>query len=458
MRLLHAALGAVILTQAGLITALVWLQLAPAATVEPTVAVAVTPDAAAVPAAGMPKHLSLIPELSPDVAAKIWPEEERADDVCGTQWQDAYTALHARLVEEGTRRTDARPVRLAVFDCRVGQGGYADRLIGLMTVFLISILTDRALVIHWPGHEDALRSPRLQLTALLQQARSAPSSERRELRWLQGNRLNLAKLTDVPDLNQLWPERVLSFVSNRGFTQHLLRSEHHIRALAERHLTPGNAQFGCLFNFLLRPTAEAMQPFAPLVLAMSDPATYVVGLHVRTGDSAFAPPQAGSAAGGDAGAATATQQQSQQGRSLYEKHKFMFEYAAQLGKRQPLPYRILLLGDSKPLREYAAQLHGPELLLSNTSIGHVARDASALANAVAEHWIFAAADAFAYSSHSGFPRTAAVRAMRTDRIFTCFHYEGPLFSVQQKGQPRPERECSGPYTVFELGDRHAAGL
>ena len=36
-----------------------------------------------------------------------------------------------------------------------------------------------------------------------------------------------------------------------------------------------------------------------------------------------------------------------------------------------------------------------------------------------------------YSSHSRFPRTAAVRAMRTDRIFTCFHYEGPLFSVQQ---------------------------
>ena len=44
-----------------------------------------------------------------------------------------------------------------------------------------------------------------------------------------------------------------------------------------------------------------------------------------------------------------------------------------------------------------------------------------------------------------------------DAIYTCFHYEGPLFSEKQ-GVPRPKRECSGPYSVFELGVKHAAGL
>ena len=44
-----------------------------------------------------------------------------------------------------------------------------------------------------------------------------------------------------------------------------------------------------------------------------------------------------------------------------------------------------------------------------------------------------------------------------DAIYTCFHYEGPLFNEKQ-GVPRPKRECSGPYSVFELGVKHAAGL
>ena len=39
--------------------------------------------------------------------------------------------------------------------------------------------------------------------------------------------------------------------------------------------------------------------------------------------------------------------------------------------------------------------------MSNASIGHVARQASSLGNALAEHWLFAGCDAFAYSSHSG---------------------------------------------------------
>ena len=88
----------------------------------------------------------------------------------------------------------------------------------------------------------------------------------------------------------------------------------------------------------------------------------------------------------------------------------------------------------------------------------MARRTDALSNAVAEHWLYGFSRAFAYSSHSGFPRTAAARAMRDDAIHTCFHYSGPLFAEQHKGLKRPQRECTGPWTVAELGDRHAAGL
>ena len=210
--LVYALLVTVIVAQAALILGIIRMQLS-AGGEQPTVAVEVTADAAT---RKVPKHLSLISELDPNHAAKIWPEEQRAEAVCGTDWQDAYAALHARLVEEGTskrivedgimKRTEAKPVRIAMFDCRVGQGGYADRLIGLMTVLLISIITDRALVINWPTHEDALRFPRIQTTALLRQAETASKRDRREFRWLQQNRLDLAKLTDV-DLNEEWVRR-----------------------------------------------------------------------------------------------------------------------------------------------------------------------------------------------------------------------------------------------------------
>ena len=82
-----------------------------------------------------------------------------------------------------------------------------------------------------------------------------------------------------------------------------------------------------------------------------------------------------------------------------------------------------------------------------------AGQSSALLSAIGEHWLYGYARAFAYSSHSGFPRTAAARALRDDALHTCFHYEGPLFNSQPTA-----RECTGPYSVAALGERHAAGL
>ena len=430
-------------------------------------------------------------------SAKEWPEGARQLKVCGTEWQDMYAALHSRIVAEATGPA-AKPARIAVFDCRVGNGGLADRLTGLMTVLLIAILTDRALVLNWPGHEAALTSPRLDLTSLLPHASRADPAESRQVRWLNGNRVKLHAQLESRPLDELWPERVLVFQSNRGFTQQLLAGRLW-DAAAERGITSENAQFGCLFNFLLRPTAEALAPYGGLADALGDGGRYTVGLHVRTGDATW---DAERGAAGDAALLS-------RGAELYAKHAFMFEYAARLVDARPdttLRPALLLLGDSKALRRYAAERHGDILLENNNgTVGHIVRQAvgphrrrhscrsratrertrsalafppppasprlpafhsrlrapshsqGALQSAVAEHWLYGAADVFAYSSHSGFPRTAAARALRQDVIHTCFHYEGPLFSEQQ-GKPRPARECSGPWSVYELGERHAAGL
>lgn len=217
-------------------------------------------------------------------ARSPWPEDERTAEVCGTTWQDAYAAAHARQL------ASASP-RLAVFSA-AGNGGLADRITGLMTVLLLAILTDRAIAIDWPGYEAALETPRVDATSALGLARRAMPSDVHHLSWLNQNRVKLRNLTEeVGALEHLWPQRVLIFQSNRGFTQGLLTSEHHSAAATARGLTPTNAQFGCLFNFLLRPTAASrarLAPFFDTISTAKARGETIIGVHVRTGDASFA--------------------------------------------------------------------------------------------------------------------------------------------------------------------------
>jgi hypothetical protein len=393
-----------------------------------------------------------------------FPLDGRVASTCGNAWQEKYAALHANALEQTSPR-------ILVFDTN-GNGGYADRLTGLMTALLLAIISDRALVLDWPGHEAALSMPRLGAGAelLLRRARAAAPGEVRRLSWLNANRRKLQAEMVGASMDTLWPERVVELRSNRGFTQQLLAAPVHAAAALERGLTPVNAQFGCLFNFLLRPTEAALRPLAPFFASVGDARYVTVGVHVRTGDAAFEKKRNKKAASPAASPAPDDGEQEQdlheRGRQLYASHEFILKYAEQLATSlaqrssltPPPKPRILLLGDSVAFRQYAAAVHGEErLLLPNSSVGHIAKQApseTALLGAIGEHWLYSHAQAFVYSSHSGFPRTAAARALRDDSIHTCFHYSGPLFN----GDQPTARECTGPYTVKLLGERHAAGL
>ena len=432
--------------------------------------------------------------------------EGRVASVCGSDWQDAYTALHA------TAAASPSP-RILVFNA-LGNGGYADRLTGLMTALLLAILSDRALTVDWPGYEAALSTPRLaSLPQLLRAAKAAPESEVRRVVWLNANRKTVARQVieaaatsfdrleaSRAGLDRLWPERVVFLRSNRGFTQALLNRSSSSSALASsssvaaaqglaaladaRGLSARNAQFGCLFNYLLKPHAHVLAPLRPLIAAMRDPAYVTVGVHVRTGDATWAAEEAAAqqaaaagGGGGGGGGGVGSDAMRARGRELYASHRFIYDFADRLAAglaanrsarasergrtplQTPIHSRLLLLGDSSALRAHVASTVLPAervLLPTVGALAHVARrsDADALATAVGEHWAYAHAAAFVYSSHSGFPRTAACRALRDDAIYTCFHYGGALFNADQP----TARECSGPYSVPFLGERHAAGL
>ena len=390
--------------------------------------------------------------------------DKRIADVCGHTWQDKYAAFHAA--------ESAKPEpRLMIFDV-TGNGGYADRLTGLMTTLLLAILTDRAIVISWPGYDSAFKLPRLVADnrELLAKAQRAGFNDIRRLHWVNENRTKLTHDIVGPSggLDAFFPERVVYIRSNRGFTQALLKAPGLADVAWKRGLTPSNAQFGCLFNFLISPTTAAMSPQEPILDALRDHRYATVGVHVRAGDSTW----------GKEGGVEDSDEMKMRGRRLYSMHHWVYDYAFSLATNisdklaaavaanphgdqpyRPKP-RLLLLGDSPALRNHVANEafrgRSDQLLLPATTaeIGHIAYDAGALNTAVGEHWLYGNARAFVYSSHSGFPRTAAARAVSDEAIHTCFHYTGTLFNSNQP----TERECTGPYSVAHLGDRHAAGL
>jgi len=366
--------------------------------------------------------------------------------VCGTAWQAAYSSAHAAWSQDG------HTTRALVFEVRGTSGGLADRLTGMMTALLLAILTDRAFQLDWPEHTVALQTPRIDSTGLLPALGRTPPAEVRRVTWINGDRIKLAQLT--AELDHLWPERVVRLQSNRGFTQALL--EQHAAAAARRQLTRNSTQFGCLLNFLFEPTPATLGPYTALIARLSDATRPVVAVHVRTGDRAFDVTTAASLQ------AQGAAERAEHERALYEAHRFILDFALRRAAAHSPPARLLLLSDSVALRRAAARQLGEIVLnppAADLTIGHIARGGGrvALRSSVAEHWLYSAATEFVYSSHSGFPRTAAARAVAQDAIYTCFHYEGPLFS-EKHGVPRPKRECSGPYSVFELGVKHAAGL
>ena len=80
----------------------------------------------------------------------------RALAVCGTTWQKGFAAVQAAAVANAS--SPGGRARVLLFDTS-GNGGLADRLTGMMTAFLLAVLTERAFALDWPGHELALSMP-----------------------------------------------------------------------------------------------------------------------------------------------------------------------------------------------------------------------------------------------------------------------------------------------------------
>jgi hypothetical protein len=175
-------------------------------------------------------------------------------------------------------------------------------------------------------------------------------------------------------------------------------------------LNPTNI-FGCLFDYLYRPTPSTMSLVRPLLPQLLDPSIFKVGLQIRTGDQHL---------GGE--------KQPKQFEDAFE----WFHCAKVAEQRWKPPGQKslwFLLTDSPDIRRGAAKYLSDQVVTMREALvahtlfipnGMSNRSAVVLGFAAAETWLFSLMDVHVISQLSGFGRMGAMISGNWDHIIQLF--------------------------------------
>ncbi|WIA19524.1 hypothetical protein OEZ85_004133 [Tetradesmus obliquus] len=326
---------------------------------------------------------------------------------CGN-WMESCSALHRDVL------TGRRPPRFSIF--RQPHNGLTDRLVSSVSVFLHALLTDRAFLFDWSGQHslwDALRSSFIdwRYDRDSPPERGVPAEQQLLLDFMGANGQGDHRgpehavfykwFTDTQLQDVGSNASVLIWSVNRGLVWKAATSNAHIKQrLRSMGLNPVNI-FGCLFNFLYRPTPAAMARVAPLLLQLLDPSIFKIGLQIRTGDEHLA--------GG---------KPAKQFEDAFE--WFHCARVAEHTWKPPGQQSVwFLLTDSPGIRRGAARYLGKQVAtLADALLGHTlhapagakGKAAAILGLAAAETWLFSLMDVHVISQLSGFGRMGAMMA------------------------------------------------
>eukprot|EP01041_Mallomonas_annulata_P002217 gene2217-4306_t len=243
--------------------------------------------------------------------------EETYKDICSNQWQKKYTQLHRSMI---SGQIPGKYVISAPF-----RTGLADIILGYITAFMISILSDRAFLILRGGYmvendghgltkrlvDYAYHSPHINWTSPeidqpIYQCLLPPydhtmlpcSSDNKttiygkeyKVKHIHGvNGIILQKDTDC----RTWynePNQLVLMTNNRGHTLDMLNNTIHGKTLREEFgLTPDTA-FPCMFHYLFRMntdvcTGECKKTEMALINNRhnKNPNIITIGIHARNG-------------------------------------------------------------------------------------------------------------------------------------------------------------------------------
>ncbi|GAA5831187.1 hypothetical protein JCM11251_007788 [Rhodosporidiobolus azoricus] len=379
-------------------------------------------------------------------------------------WQQEYATSHADML------SGKREPHLLEFTCRDGDycGGIADRLLGMVTTFLYSLLTNRAFSMTWeqPAPLDMLfDSPYIDWSRPFSNTSSTPVPLPFSDPALVEQRRSInAHNWEEPVIDEFFPRFVEDFGDgkatpwlqldfNRGV---VIRSFSYpsIRPHLDRLGLKLDTAYSCLINYLLRPKASVLAFIAQYTSLMALPEYFVIGIQVRTGDQSM----------------WATRKDTV---NTVSHHSQYFRCAAQVARTYAHPSQKVLYylaTDSRVLEEDALRRFPDQVVVTGLKPAHVEiktdksdgvkaikRAADGFMRTVAENWIFAATDFQILTYRSGFGKLPTwLRGRPNTTIQLLNPHMDPVYTrmvkKKNKGKLPPQVDCSKPEALKSFND------
>eukprot|EP01036_Dinobryon_divergens_P031872 gene31872-41357_t len=254
--------------------------------------------------------------------------------------------------------------------------GIADRILGVASAFFIGLITNRTFQI--------AQRDRLPYLDLVFRPHKISWRRQRDPSWL------------IDPLKEEYQTVLMSV--NKGRVLKMFDNPHHIHRIQSLNMSKG-AAFGCIVDFLFAPHPHI---FLPLLREFDEDEVLKIGIQVRVGDWYWS--------------------NTQHTVDLDKQFYMFFDCAEQIEAFVKLERNFsrvvwYLLTESMPLR------YGSKVITAlNTTTEHSSKEkhickeanctvsVSGFQTAAAEWWLFALADYHVISRHSGFGRSAAMRA------------------------------------------------
>ena len=223
-------------------------------------------------------------------------------DVCGKEWQSRYRALHQEIIN------NKREAKFLVYFCDLPFGacfGYGDRIRGLISLFYLAILTDRAFLIHWKAPKSLERFltpkninwtfPIPRLGTRKHFWRKIHGQRKKDLDgWQTKNSSAVVNLVKRENFKVFFDKPVEIVTSNVYFAEGAMQENKYLmqraREMEISPLLPGSrryANIGCAFDVLFDTPPHLQNALRNTRKKLRENSTFVIGIHIRLGDKQF---------------------------------------------------------------------------------------------------------------------------------------------------------------------------
>ncbi|BGP22039.1 proteophosphoglycan ppg4 [Rhodotorula toruloides] len=381
----------------------------------------------------------------------------RPGQVCEKgQWEDEYTEMHAAMLNQ------SRNASLLEFVCRKGEycGGFADRILGMTTSFLYSVLTKRAFSITWeqPAPVDLFfDSPYIDWSRPFNKTSSTSIHPVYKDRRLLKNRTEVnAHNWEPPQVDEFMQTFVDQFGGNKNtswlqldFNRGVIIRSFSYPRIGEMMTSLGfkmTTAYSCLINYLLRPKPAVLAFIAQYTSFFALPENYVIGIQIRTGDLSM----------------WADYKDAVNSVHKYQQYFTCADSVARTYAHPSQKVIFYLITDSHKLERDVLRRYGDRVVVTGLKQAHVEiktdrsdglqaikKVADGFMRTVAESWIFAGTDFQILTQRSGFGKIPTWLRGKEGTTIALFN-EGtdPEYTAQykeaNKGRLPPRIDCSKP--------------